>query len=185
MTEERARHPAAAVEVWAFDEHRAGLKPVLRRVWAERGRRPVASTEPRYQWLYLYGFVRPTTGALVWFLCTTVNTALFAAVLARFAAEVGAGPGKRVILVLDGAGWHASVGLAVPEGVRLEFLPPYSPELQPAEHLWPRTSESLANQHFADLGDLDRALAERCLALADQPEAIKAHTCFHWWPEAA
>ncbi|HET6520272.1 MAG TPA: transposase [Geminicoccaceae bacterium] len=103
MAEERARHPGAAVEVWAFDEHRAGLKPVPRRAWAKRGRRPVAVAEPRYQWLYLYGFVRPTSGAVEWFLCNAVNTALFAAVLARFAAAVGAGPDKRVILVLETA----------------------------------------------------------------------------------
>jgi transposase len=172
--------------VWAFDEHRAGLKPVLRRVWAKRGRRPIAVAEPRYEWLYLYGFVRPMTGALVWFPCNGVNTALLAAVLARFAAAVGAGPNKRVILVLDGAGWHgAAGGLAVPEGVRLEFLPPYSPELQPAEHLWPLTNEAVANRHFASLGELDAALAECCLVLADRPETIKAHTRFHWWPEAA
>jgi transposase len=158
---------------------------VLRRVWAKRGRRPVAVAEPRYEWLYLYGFVRPTTGALVWFLCNRVNTALFAAVLARFAAAVGAGPGKRVILVLDGAGWHGAGKLAPPEGVRLVFQPPYTPELQPAEHLWPLTNEAVANRHFASLGDLDRALAARCLALAARPETIKAHTRFHWWPEAA
>jgi hypothetical protein len=173
------------VEVWAFDEHRAGLKPVLRRVWAKRGRRPVATAEPRYEWLYLYGFVRPTTGALVWFLGNTVNTALFSAVLARFAAEVGAGPNKRVILVLDGAGWHATERLTLPAGLRLEFLPPYSPELQPAERLWPLTNEAVANRHFAGLADLDAALAERCLALGDQPETVTAHTRFHWWPEAA
>ncbi len=171
--------------MWAFDEHRAGLKPVLRRVWAKRGRRPVAAAEPRYQWLYPYGFVRPTTGTLVWFLCNTVNTALFSAVLARFAAAVGAGPNKRVILVLDGAGWHVGAGLAVPEGLRLEFLPPYSPELQPAEHLWPLTNEAVANRHFVSLAALDAALAARCLALCDQPEAIKASTRFHWWPKAA
>ena len=92
MAEERARHPGTPVEVWAVDEHRTGLKPVLRRAWAKRGRRPVAVAEPRYEWLYVYGFVRPTTGTLVWFLCNTVNTALFAAVLACFAAEIGAGP---------------------------------------------------------------------------------------------
>ena len=145
----------------------------------------MAGAEPRYRWLYLYGFVRPTTGALVWFPCNTVNTALFSAVLARFAAAVGAGPNKRVILVLDGAGWHASAGLAVPEGVRLAFLPPYSPELQPAEHLWPLTNEAVANRPFASLAALDAALAERGLALCDQPETIKASTRFRWWPEAA
>ncbi len=185
MAEERARHPGAAMEAWAFDEHRAGLKPVLRRVWAKRGRRPVAVAEPRYEWLSLDGLVRPTSGAVEWFLCTAVNTALFAAVLARFAAAVGAGPDKRVILVLDGAGWHATERLTLPAGLRLEFLPPYSPELQPAEHLWPLTNEAVADRHFADLAELDAALAARCLALCNRPEAIKAATRFHWWPEAA
>ena len=157
----------------------------MRRVWAKRGRRPVAPAEPRYEWLYLYGFVRPATGALVWFLCNRVNTALFAAVLARFAAAVGAGPGKRVVLVLDGAGWHGAGKLVPPEGVRLVFQPPDTPELQPAEHLWPLAREAVANRHFASLGDLDAALAARCLELADRPEVIKAQTRFHWWPEAA
>ena len=184
--EERARHPGTPVEVWACDEHRAGLKPVIRRVWAKRGRRPVAVAEPpRYDRLHLYGFVRPTTGAVEWFLCTTANTAPFAAVPARFAAAVGAGPDERVILVLDGAGWHGGGRLAPPEGLRLEFLPPYSPELQPAERLWPLTNEAIANRHFASLAELDAALAARCLALADQSETIKAHTSFRWWPEAA
>ena len=173
------------MEVWAFDEHRAGLKPVLRRVWAPKGRRPVAAVHPRYEWLYLYGFVRPTSGAVEWFPCSAVNTALFAAVLARFAEAVGAGAAKTVILVLDNAGWHGGGRLEPPEGVRLVFQPPYSPELQPAERLWPLAREAVANQHFAGLADLDAALAERCLALRDQPEAVKAHTHFPWWPEAA
>jgi hypothetical protein len=158
---------------------------VLRRVWAKKGRRPVATSRPRYAWLYLYGFVRPTSGAVEWFLCSAVNTALFAAVLTRFAAAVGAGADKTVILVLDNAGWHGGGRLTPPEGLRLVFLPPYSPELQPAERLWPLTNEAVANENFASLAELDRALAERCLALADQPETITAHTRFHWWPEAA
>jgi hypothetical protein len=45
--------------------------------------------------------------------------------------------------------------------------------------------EAIANRHFAGLAELDVALAERCLALCDQPETVKAHTRFHWWPEAA
>ena len=105
--------------------------------------------------------------------------------LARFAAEVGAGPAKRVILVLDGAGWPTSAGLAVPEGLRLEFLPPYSPELQPAERLGPLTNEPLANRHFASLAELEAAQAERCLTLRDQPAVLRAQAHFHWWPEAA
>ncbi|MBK4723166.1 winged helix-turn-helix domain-containing protein, partial [Azospirillum sp. YIM DDC1] len=35
-------NPDTPLEVWAMDEHRVGLKPVLRRVWAPRGCRPGA-----------------------------------------------------------------------------------------------------------------------------------------------
>jgi hypothetical protein len=61
------------LEVWAFDEHRLGLKPVYRRVWALRGKTPLAWVRPRYRWLYVYGFVRPSTGESEFWLLPTVN----------------------------------------------------------------------------------------------------------------
>jgi len=184
VRERREQRPDRAVEVWAFDEHRLGLRPVSRRQWAPKGQRPVAVGHPRYEWLYLYGFVHPGTGKVVWFVCSTVDTDLFSAVLAAFAEEVGAGEGKLVVLVLDNAGWHVSGDLVVPPGIELAFLPPHTPELQPAEHLWPLANEAVANKHFATLKDLDAALGERCRTLAVMPETIKAATRFGWWPAA-
>ena len=87
-----------------------------------------------------------------------------------------------MILVLDGAGSHIAKDLEVPDGIELMVLPPYSPELQPAEHLWPLTDEALANDHFETLDDLDETLAERCRILADDPDQISANTLFSWWP---
>ena len=168
-----------------MDEHRIGLHPILRRVWAPRGRRPVAAVQPRYEWTYLYGFVRPATGASYWLLLPTVSGAAFSAALREFASGAGAGPGKRIVLVLDGAGWHSGQGVTVPDGLHLVFLPPYSPELQPAERLWPLTNEPLANRHFATLAELEAAQSARCLALREQPATIRPHTHAHWWPEAA
>ncbi len=52
-------YPEAEVEVWAMDEHRVGLKPVMRRVWIADGVQPVARVHWRFQWLWLYGFVHP------------------------------------------------------------------------------------------------------------------------------
>jgi hypothetical protein len=178
----KAEAPGRAVELWAFDEHRLGLKPLVRRVWARRGQRPVAVSTHQYKWLYLYGFVRPTTGAVEWWLANSVNVPLFQGVLDGFAAAVGAGPAKTVILVLDGAGWHASPRLRAPNGIRLCFLPPYTPELQPAEHLWPLADETVANRPFTSLDQLADALDRRCSTLTDDPAIIKANTNFHWWP---
>src|SRR5262245_13748239 len=88
----KAAHPAAAVEVWAEDEHRLGLLPVVRRVWAPRGRRPLARVRRRYEWCYVYAFVRPATGQSWWCLLPTLRAAAFAAALREFARDEGIGP---------------------------------------------------------------------------------------------
>src|SRR5262249_19661834 len=58
----RRANPGKSVELWAQDEARLGLKPIARRVWSPKGRRPRSCGRTRYEWLYLYGFVRPKTG---------------------------------------------------------------------------------------------------------------------------
>ena len=58
---------------------------------------------------------------------------------------------KIILLVQDIAGWHRSAKVQVPTGIFGEFLPPYSPELQPAERLWMLVDELLVNQHFESI----------------------------------
>ncbi len=85
-----------------------GLKPVYRRVWALRGKTPLAWVRPRYRWPYVYGFVRPSTGESEFWLLPTVNAEAFSEVLRRFARLRGSGEGKLLLVVLDRAGWHVS-----------------------------------------------------------------------------
>jgi transposase len=87
------------------------------------------------------------------------------------------------VLVLDRAGWHTSLRLRVPNHIYLHFLPPYSPELQPAEHLWPLTNAALLNHHFETIDDLEEAQFARCAALQAHPDLIRSTTRFHWWPK--
>jgi transposase len=176
----KAAHPDRPVEVWAEDEHRLGLKPVRRRVWAPIGARPVALGHHRYQWLHVTAFVQPTSGEAVWYLSTGLSKPLFEALLAAFARQTGAGRRRSIVLVLDNAGWHGPEGLAIPDGISLVFLPPPSPELQPAERLWPLVDEPIVNRHFATLAQLDATIAERCRRL--DAATIRPHTNFHWWP---
>ncbi len=63
------------------------------------------------------------------------DTPAMAAHLAEISLAVA--PGAHAILVLDGAGWHASAALKVPDNITRLHLPPYSPELNPVENLWP------------------------------------------------
>ena len=53
------------------------------------------------------------------------------ALVEAFAREIGAGPDKHMIPVLDGAGLHIAEDFEIPEGIELMFLPAYSPKLQP------------------------------------------------------
>lgn len=177
----RAAHPEATLTLWAMDEHRLGLLPVRRRVWARRGRRPIAWVRRRYQWLYVVGFVRPRTGQSWWALVPTVNSQVMSTILAAFAGDEGIDATHRAVLVLDGAGWHTSGTVVVPEGIDLVFLPPASPELQPAERLWPLVDEPIANRTFADLDELEEVLVRRCQVLAADRRRIKAYTRYHWW----
>ena len=138
----RRTYPQASVELWSTDEHRIGLKPILRRVWALKGTAVKAVVAQRYEWMYVYTCLHPESGRTSWLLLPTVNVELFSQALAIFAEEAGVGPDKRMVLLLDRAGWHTSARLIVPEGIHLVFLPPYSPEVQPAERLWPLSSNT-------------------------------------------
>jgi transposase len=175
-------HPQAQVELWSMDEHRVGLKPIIRRVWARKGQRPLIRVQQRYEWLYVYGFVHPESGASQWLLLPSINVEVFTIALKHFAQAVGAGPDRHILLVLDRAGWHESGELVIPEGIHLLFLPPYSPELQPCERLWPLSNEALANHRFETLNELQDVQAQRCVALQNDPIGIRHATLFHWWP---
>lgn len=180
----QAAHPEADVEAWAMDEHRVGLKPVLRRVWVPEGETAIAPVNWRFEWLWLYGFVHPNSGQTYWWILPYVRIDLFNRVLADFAQHFGVGKHKRIVLAIDQAGWHTSEQVVVPEGLHLLLMPSHSPELQPAERLWPLTNEPIANKSFETLDDLVQVLFERCRTLLKLPSLIRGLTNFHWWPQA-
>jgi hypothetical protein len=169
-------------ELWAMDEHRLGLKPLMRRIWAKRGQRPVCQVHQRYEWLYLYGFVHPNSGRSFWALMPTVSIAAFNAVLRHFAQFVQPSTRHRVTLLVDNAGWHSSPAVECPLGLDLDFLPAYSPELQPAEHLWAMSDLPLFNRCFEALDQLESLLIDRCTWLQTQLDLVRSATRFHWWP---
>lgn len=175
--------PHATVELWAVDEHRIGLKPILKKVWTLPGQLPITPVELSVRLALPRRLVHPASGRTVWHLATTVTIELFAVELEleAFAHEVSASPTKQIVLVLDRAGWHVSPKVRVPEHVCLLFMPTHSPELQPAKHRWPLTITKLVNRHFAaSIEEVEDAQAERCLALQAHPNLIRSTTLFHW-----
>ena len=183
VEELRNNYPEAEVQLWCEDEHRLGLKPVIRRIYVPEGEVPVANVNWKFKWLWLYAFVHPKSGETYWWILPYVNTEIFNQVLEDFAREFELGANKHILLVLDRAGWHISCDLRIPEGLHLKFLPAHSPELQPAERLWNLVDEPIANKSFNTLDELEEILFHRCQDLLQQQDLIQGLTGFHWWTQ--
>lgn len=68
-------------------------------------------------------------------------------------------PNENLVMVLDGAGWHECGEFRLAENLRLVFLPPYSPELNPQEHVWDELREKFFhNRAFESLDALEAHL---------------------------
>jgi hypothetical protein len=121
------------IYVFAQDESRFGLLTVRRRRLTARGVQPVGLNQHQFQRFYLYGAVAPTTGDNFFMEMPHLNSSIFQVFLDQFAAAY---PDSFNLLVLDQSGAHTAKRLTVPSNVRLVFLPPYSPELNPIERVW-------------------------------------------------
>ena len=86
-----------------------------------------------------------------------------------------------VLMIMDQAGWHLAGDLVVPVNLRLLFLPPYSPELNPAEHLWDALREDcFANHVFTDLDAVECVLTKGLQTLEADSERVQSMTGFCW-----
>ena len=175
-----SQSPEKPVEVWAEDETRLGLLPVQRRVWAKQGQRPIAAVCPAYKWLYGFGFLRPQTGETYWLLMPSVSVEVMNLALSEFARDVNPQAKKQIVLLLDSAGFHTSKDVVIPQGIELFYLPPYTPELQPAERLWPLLREVVANRVIASLCALQEEVVNRCRWFTENREIVQSHVGFKW-----
>ena len=84
-------------------------------------------------------------------------------------------------MVLDGAGWHKSRTFRLPGHLRLLFLPPYSPELNPQEHLWDALREKyFHNRVFDSIDALEDHLVTGLRDLETAPGRVKSITAWDW-----
>ena len=58
------------------------------------------------------------------------------------------------IIVLDNGAFHKAKKLIIPDNIVLLFLPPYSPELNPAEKVWQQIKRKFTNKHFESLAQI-------------------------------
>ena len=84
-------------------------------------------------------------------------------------------PGAHAIIVLDGAGWHGSNALELPDNISLLSLPPYAPELNPVENIWAYLrANKLAISVFETYDQIVDACCEAWNLLAKYPSTIRS-----------
>jgi transposase len=90
--------------------------------------------QTQYDYLWVIGAVCPETGQAEGLLSPRLNTEVINIFLEQFSQTLA--EDEYAVMVWDGAGFHRSRHLQVPENITLVQLPPYSPELNPIENLW-------------------------------------------------
>lgn len=164
------------------DEARFGRITDTRRCWCPKPIRPMVKAMVTQEYTYAYAAVSVADGELDTLILPHVNGYCMQLFLNEVAARH---PDDRVIMVLDGAGWHQSQELALPENLRLLKLPPYSPELNPVEHLWDELREkSFPNLVFDSLDALEGHLESALREMENDIARVKSIVAWPWIIEA-
>lgn len=156
------------------DEARFGRISDTRHCWCRRPTRPLVCAMVTQQYTYAYGAVSPQDGRFDSLVLPHVNSECMQIFLDEIAQRY---PRDNVVMVLDGAGWHKSQTFHLPDHLRLLFLPPYSPELNPQEHLWDELREKyFHNRVFDSIDALEDHLVEGLRDLETSPARVKSIT---------
>jgi transposase len=160
------------------DEARFGRISQCRRCWHKKPERPIVKAMLTHEYTYAYGAVSPLDGSFDSLVLPHVNSDCMQVFLDHISQRYS---DENIIMIVDGAGWHKSLSLILPENLQLHFLPAYSPELNPQEHLWDELREKgFHNKAFESMDALEDALVEQLLALENNPTRVKSITAWGW-----
>jgi hypothetical protein len=160
----------------AQDEGRFGRISDVRRAWSPLGTRPQAPRQVIRTYLYVFTAVCPALGRMTSLILPWANTDMMNIFLGQVAEDFS---DYFILMLADQAGWHVSQKLQVPENIRLISLPPRSPELNPAEHIWEELREkNFANRAFRDLDEVEDTLCQGLNDIAMDPEKLRSMTNF-------
>lgn len=160
------------------DEARFGRISNPRRCWAPSGIRPEVPSQIVREYIYAFAAASPQDGILDSLVLPEVNTGMMSLFLTEVADRH---PDDFIFMVMDQAGWHRANELKVPQNMRLLWLPPYSPQCNPIEHLWDEIREkSFTNQVFESLDAVEDRLVVALSFLEKDQNKIKSLTGFDW-----
>jgi transposase len=138
--------------------------------------------QDRYEWLWLYAAVEPLTGDSFFLLLPHVSPECLQLFVDAFGDYTNS---RKIGLVLDGSGSHRAGVLRWPDHIVRLPMPPYSPELNPAEAIFRHLRGALSNRTFENLDEMESALVKALQPFWDEPPRLHSLTGFSWWVDSA
>ena len=153
------------------------LQPLVRRTWAPEGQTPVMYSWDRHDRLsVIAGLTLSARRRRIGLYFAVHQKNVTAEEVETFLRELQRSLGKKLIVVMDRWAVHRKVArmLAGDDRFRIEWLPPYSPDLNPVEHVWNHTKYGdLANYVPDDLLDLELELECSIDQTRKRPELLR------------
>lgn len=149
---------------------------IPRKVLTIKGVKPLTTYQHKFKNFYLFGAFSPITGTQFTLELPKCNSDWFQLYLDEFSLQ---NPDEFKILFLDNGAFHKAKELDIPPNIQLFFIPPYSPELNPAEKMWRYFKDRIANEVFKTLDDLSLRLSQLIVDLKN--ETIKSITAYDYY----
>ena len=179
LTQAVAGFPSAQpLRLMFQDEARFGRISACCYCWCPKPLRPLVRAMLTHQYVYAYAAVSPLDGRMDSLVLPHVNSQCMQIFLTEIAARY---PTENIVMVLDGAGWHRSQQIVLPPNLRLLYLPPYAPELNPVEHVWDDLREKhFHNRTFDSLDALEEHLVAALQRYEADPTRVHSITAWEW-----
>ena len=148
-----------------------------KRCWV-KGERPTVLCQTVRECTYAYAAVNPFNGNMISLVLPYTNTK----VMNIFLKEVSIRQADRFSLIfLDQAGWHTAKDLNIPKNIRLSYIPAYSPELNPTEHIWDELREKyFHNLAFDTISAVEDTLVIGLANIENNAPKVQSMTAFDW-----
>ena len=160
------------------DEGRFGRISLPHRCWAPPGIRPQCPSQIIREYLYAYSAVSPSDGAIDSLTAPYADSSVMGIFLDQVSKRF---EDEFIIMFMDKAAWHTTGKLQIPKNMTLMFLPPYSPQLNPVEHLWKEIREKFfANRVFSSINAVEDQLFDALVYMNSHPDVVQSFAGFSW-----
>jgi len=160
------------------DEARFGRISRPMRCWAPSGIRPECRSQIIREYIYAYSAISPKDGKIDSLIAPYADKEVMSIFLHQVSARF---EDDFIVMIMDKAAWHTTGKLKIPENIEILFLPPYSPQLNPVEHLWDEVREKFfANKAFKDIDAVEDNLMEGLTFMNKNSDTVRNLANFSW-----